>query len=155
MRDNRPETTQNLLKKKSIQHLHQHALELSRLNQLVSTLLPEATAKHCRVANYRNGILILECGSSAWVTRLNYDRLHILASLRRQLLPSLMTIEIKVNPKLSVPDSVIKDKKTQNKDVVLLSSFAAESLLAIAENAPERIKKKLQQIAALSTKNHE
>ncbi len=152
MRDHRPQATQDLLKKRSTQEIQERALEISSLNQELKTLLSEEMGKHCRVANYRANILILECGSSSWGARLKFERLNVMAALRRKRLPSLMTIEIKINPRISEEHFIAQNKKKNKKEPSGLSPVAAECLLAIADQASDKLKKKLKSIAAISIK---
>lgn len=150
MRDHRPQAAQELLENSLTGQVRQRAMALAQLNQQVQALLPPASAKQSRVANYRDGILVLECGSSAWATRLNYDRQTLMSSLRQGPLPSLMTIEIKVNPDLAIDISQKEQEKEAAKQTRKVSPMAAEYLKAIAEAAPDKVKKKLEAIAALS-----
>ncbi|WP_154124516.1 DUF721 domain-containing protein [Grimontia hollisae] len=150
MRDHRPQAAQALMENALTGQIHQRAMALAKLNQQVQAVLPPASAKQCRVANYRDGILVLECGSSTWATRLNYDRQTLMSSLRQGPLPSLMTIEIKVNPALAIDISKKGREKEAAKQTRKVSPMAAEYLKAIAEAAPDKVKKKLEAIAALS-----
>ncbi|CZF83549.1 hypothetical protein GCE9029_03861 [Grimontia celer] len=152
MRDHRPQAAQELLESSLTGQVRQRAMALSQLNEQVKALLPTQSAKQCRVANYRDGILILECGSSAWATRLNYDRHTLMSALRRNTLPSLMTIEIKVNPALAVDLEKKEEAKEAEKKMRKVSPMAAEYLKAIAEGAPEKVKKRLEAIAATSNR---
>ncbi|MDD1782269.1 DciA family protein [Enterovibrio sp. ZSDZ35] len=153
MRDHRPQAALDLLEKGLAGQVRQRAFALSQLNDQVKALLPPHSAKHCRVANFRDGILIIECGSSTWANRLNFDRHVLLSSLRQSTLPSLMTIEIKVNPELAKREvEEIKAKEIKEKSSPV-SPVAAEYLKAIAQSAPEKIRKKLEAIAALADKS--
>lgn len=152
MRDHRPQAALDLLENSLSGQIRQRAMALSQLNQQVQALLPPQSAAQCRVANYRDGILILECGSSSWATRLNYDRQTLLSALRRGPLPSLMTIEIKVNPALAKAQAEEKEEVAP-RPARHLSSTAAQYLEAIAQGAPDSVKKRLEAIAALAKDN--
>lgn len=154
MRDHRPKSTLDLLENNASGQVRQRALALAKLNEQIKDLLPAQSAKHCRVANYRDGTLILECGSSSWATRLNYDRQMLLSALRREALPTLSTIEIKVNPDLAKSDIRITAEK-KKAEPRTLSPIAAEYLKAVAEMVPDKLKKRLEAIAALSNKGEQ
>ncbi|MEZ8142588.1 MULTISPECIES: DUF721 domain-containing protein [Enterovibrio] len=153
MRDHRPKAAQDLLENGLTGQVRQRAMVLSQLSQQVKALLPPASAEHCRVANYRDGILVLECGSSSWATRLNYDRHTLMSALRRGTLPSLMTIEIKVNPELARRERAEAEKVEKAKEWRTVSPAAAEYLKAIAQSAPDNVRKKLEAIAELAERN--
>lgn len=148
MRDHRPQAHIDLFNKLSVD-ITGKANFLGKLNQQVKDILPHAE-KTCRVANFRDGILVLECSSSAWATRLNYERQHLLSSLRKTMLPSLMTIEIKINPALAQAEIDSYRKKAEIPAPI--SPSAADSLLTVASITSEKIAKKLIDIAKLSEK---
>lgn len=149
MRDHRPKAALDLLESNMSGQIRQRAMALSELNQQVKALLPAQSAAQCRVANYREGVLILECGSSAWATRLNYDRYTLLSALRQGPLPTLTTIDIKINPELAKTPR--KEKKPDSSPPARhLSPVAAQYLEAIAEGASDSVRKRLEAIAALA-----
>ncbi len=148
MRDHRPRTTFDLFKENRILQLHEHALVLAKINQLIASILPMQAQSQCRVANYRQGVLIIECTTSAWATRLNYQRGELLSLLRKEKLFSLTTIEFKINPSLT--ETLKKPKTHQTSEKPLLSEGAAQHLCAIAKTAPAQLKARLEAIAALS-----
>ncbi|WP_232313480.1 DUF721 domain-containing protein [Enterovibrio coralii] len=144
MRDHRPQAALDLLEKGLAGQVRQRAYALSQLNEQVKALLPPQSAKHCRVANFRDGILILECGSSSWANRLNFDRHVLMSSLRQGTLPSLMTIEIKVNPELAKRDMEYVKASEPKSDKPPVSPMAAEYLKAIAQARQTRCVKSLR-----------
>lgn len=74
---------------------------LERLNQLWQTHLDSVIAQHCRVANLRENILVIEVDSSVWVTRLRYLIPTLLKQLRGyRELHRLEAIEWYINPML-------------------------------------------------------
>lgn len=152
MRDHRPQTTGDILEETGLNNIQQRAIALSQLNKAVKQHVNGA--EHCRVSNYRHGILIIETASAAWSMRLNYERHQLIMKLREKLLPKLQDIEIKVNPALAV----IQEKK-QNKipDIVQkpISDVAAQHLLATAATAPDKVKKRLERLAQLAMKKRQ
>lgn len=146
MRDSRPQLNSELIYSLS-DNIRTKANLLFSLNQEVHRILPQSK-NICRVANYRNGILVLECASAAWVTRLNYDRQYLLSSLRQTQLSALTTIEIKVNPELAAAT------REQHKPIAAtgasLSTQAAAGLINLASFTPEKIATRLRKIAKLA-----
>lgn len=149
MRDHRPQTTASLLDDSQLGNIQQRAVALSKLNKAVKEHL--ACAEHCRVSNYRQGVLIIETASAAWSMRLNYERNSLIKKLREKLLPKLASIEVKVNPELAAIETTKKDKTP---DIVQkpISPLAAQYLLTTAEHAPDKVKARLERLAALAAK---
>ncbi|MGF1725834.1 DUF721 domain-containing protein [Photobacterium nomapromontoriensis] len=149
MRDHRPQTPASLLDDSQISNIQQRAIALSKLDKAVKQHL--ACAEHCRVSNYRQGVLIIETASAAWSMRLNYERNTLINKLREKLLPNLARIEIKVNPKLAAI-AIKPEEKTPDIVRKPISAKAAEYLLHTAQYAPDKIKSRLERIAALAEK---
>ncbi|GAB3523272.1 hypothetical protein BIT28_16845 [Photobacterium proteolyticum] len=147
MRDHRPRTTASLLDDSQIGNIQQRAIALSKLDKAVKQHLD--CSDHCRVSNYRQGTLIIETASASWSMRLNYERNNLIRKLREQLLPQLASIEVKVNPALAAVERKQEDKAP---DIVQkpISPLAAQYLLTTAKNAPDKVKKKLERLAALA-----
>ncbi|SIO05778.1 DUF721 domain-containing protein [Salinivibrio sp. ES.052] len=145
MRDHRPRSTLHLLESDP-NNIAQRAVELAKLNTLILSLLPGETSKACRVANYRDGVLVVEVGSAAWAMRLNYERQHLLSVLRKKGLASLTTIEVKINPALAAVDRK-DDKKVASRH---LSQASGELLRALGESASPKLKTRLNALAKLA-----
>lgn len=152
MRDHRPQTTASLLDDSQLGNIQQRAIALSKLNKAVKEHL--ACAEHCRVSNYRQGTLIIETASAAWSMRLNYERSNLIRKLREKLLPQLANIEVKVNPALA---AVEREQKDKTPDIVQkpISPLAAQYLLTTAKHAPDKVKARLERLAALAAKKRE
>jgi hypothetical protein len=56
--------------------------ELEKLQIFVKTQIEPPLNEHCRVANYRDGCLILTVDSAAFATRLRYEIPDLLEKLR-------------------------------------------------------------------------
>ncbi|UJF19615.1 DciA family protein [Vibrio sp. SS-MA-C1-2] len=149
MRDHRPKTTDKLMEKSGLANIQQRAVALAKLNKTMLKHLPPEAQAYCHIANYRNNTLIIEVASSAWLTRLNYQRLDLISKLRYSDLPSLVSIELKINPSL-MNQTVIKKQTEKKREPI--SEQSAEYLRMVAENAPEKIKVRLERIAAMSQK---
>ncbi|MCW8330491.1 DciA family protein [Photobacterium sp. SDRW27] len=152
MRDHRPQTTASLLDDSKLGNIQQRAIALSKLNKAVKEHL--ACAQHCRVSNYRQGVLIIETASAAWSMRLNYERNNLTRKLREKLLPQLTNIEVKINPALA---AVEREQKEKVPDIVQkpISPLAAQYLLTTAKDAPDKVKARLERLAALAAKRRE
>ncbi|GAA04997.1 DUF721 domain-containing protein [Photobacterium leiognathi] len=152
MRDHRPQTTGDILEETGLNNIQQRAMALSQLNKAVKQHVNGA--EHCRVSNYRQGILIIETASAAWSMRLNYERHQLIMKLREKLLPKLQDIEIKVNPALA---AIQEQKQNKIPDIVQkpISDVAAQHLLATAATAPDKVKKRLERLAQLAMKKRQ
>ncbi|WP_318454555.1 DUF721 domain-containing protein [Photobacterium leiognathi] len=152
MRDHRPQTTGDILEETGLNNIQQRAMALSQLNKAVKQHVNGA--EHCRVSNYRQGILIIETASAAWSMRLNYERHQLIMKLKEKLLPKLQDIEIKVNPALA---AIQEQKQNKIPDIVQkpISDVAAQHLLATAATAPDKVKKRLERLAQLAMKKRQ
>ena len=78
--------------------LLQRVIDLRRLQEQVARLLPTDIAAHCRVANLRDGILVLLASSPAWATRLRCCVQGLLEPLNNERpAPSIRSIRINVS----------------------------------------------------------
>ncbi|OKP03052.1 DUF721 domain-containing protein [Xenorhabdus eapokensis] len=167
MRDSRPQSLDKLFEdaatvgKSPLQLIQQHAIALLKLNRAVLSLLPAQLHPWCRVANYRKQILVLEAGNASWMTRLRYEIPVLLSTLRSEILPSLSSIDIRINPSLMVKCdnneqgfSKLSTKVFSNDNQELpkrqLTHASAKTLMILAENSPEKLKRKLERLAALA-----
>jgi len=73
--------------------------QLAKLNRIVHQKLDPKLRKHTRVANLRDGILILTTSSSAIGNLLRFEKIELLTALRADpTLCHLKAIDIKVQP---------------------------------------------------------
>ena len=101
MRDHRPQPANDFFNNTRFKDLQEKAIILSKLSHVLKEALPSGCEDHCRVANYRQGSLVIEVSGSVWATRINYERIAILSAFRRHGLPGLSNLEIKINPDLA------------------------------------------------------
>ncbi len=159
MRDSHPQLPDQILDGISfLQNIQRHAIFIAKLNRTVKGLLPAQLHPYCRVANYRNCILILETTNANWLMRLRYEQTRLLSTLRTTILPSLASITIKVNPSLAIntekntlskeSNNIIHYPKIHRK----LSVKSAEYLTQLAQNCPDELRKRLERLAALAQK---
>lgn len=164
MRDSRPQLLDVLFDdasaagNRSLQNVQLRAATLLKLNRTVKGLLPSPLHPWCRVANYRQSILVLEVANASWMMRLRYELPNLLSALRAQILPSLSSIDIRINPALMVKD-VNNPTESAKKHlsasgplppVRQLSQESAKELRGLASRSPEKLRKVLERLAALA-----
>lgn len=160
MRDSRPQSLDNLFDdagtQSVLQNVQQRATALLRLNRAVRSIIPAQLHPWCRVANFRQGILVLETANASWLMRLRYEQATLLSALRAQILPSLTSIDIRINPTLAAigTDSVQeKSVQTQSGQFEVnreLSEQSAEALREVAKRSPEKLRAAIERLASLA-----
>lgn len=120
--------------------------QLTKLNQIWQAEISNDLAKHTRIANFRDGYLIVECDSAAWATRLRY----ILPDITQKLLKhpglrDLTHIEWNIQPLFHPPNTQL------NQPPPMLSRTSAKLL----KNAAGNIHVKPLQEALLRIAKHE
>lgn len=150
MRDHRPTTTQEIISHSKLADIQRYTEEIIKINACLKTILSRSLADHCRAANIRGNMLVLEVASGALRLKVEYERLSILNQLRRSGFANLVSIEVKVNPELY---KKIQHNSDENKPSTrVISQATAQTLLMISEHAPENVKQQLQKIAQLANK---
>lgn len=150
MRDHRPTLTEDIISKSKLAGIQEHAAQIHKLNQTVLELLPQDIRRYCRVANCRGSQLIIEVANAAIKMKLSYDRLHLLSQLRQKGFARLINIDINVRPELYTNEpNMVEEKKPERPP---LSQATADNLNMLAQMAPDKIKKRLQNIAKLANK---
>lgn len=161
MRDSYPQSLNILLKENNfhsntLQAIQQRAQALIKLNNIVINLISVELKYWCRVANYRQHILILEVTNASRKIRLSYELPTLLLTLRNTILPSLSSIKIMINPSLSSKNSknclsiqqiAIKPSK---QIINMLSKESAKIICNLAKKSPNKLKEKLERLAALA-----
>ncbi|MGQ8843609.1 DUF721 domain-containing protein [Serratia plymuthica] len=163
MRDSRPQLLDVLFDDASaedkgpLHNVQQRAVALLKLNRAVKGVLPVQLHPWCRVANFRQGILVLETANASWLMRLRYEQPALLSALRAQILPSLSSIDIRINPALMAKGSnLVQDaaKTLGNAQTNVprrhLSQESAEELRGLASRSPEKLRKVLERLASLA-----
>lgn len=121
-------------------------LQLTKLNQIWQTEISSDLAAQSRIANFREGCLIIECASAAWATRLRYLLPDITAKLIKYTeLRDLAHIEWNIQPLFHTPHSQLSATP------LALSSASAQLL----KNTAGHIKVKPLQEALLRIAQHE
>ncbi|GGP51851.1 MULTISPECIES: DUF721 domain-containing protein [Shewanella] len=122
---------------------------LNSLNQYVKQTLTGPVAEQLKVANLRQGVLVIETTSAAWAARINFQKQKLLLQLQVDTLPMLTAIEVKVNPGLALA----RPKPTTNQNAI--SSTAAQHIEALAEHVDGTLGEKLKRLAALASRNRQ
>ncbi|UCQ45093.1 DUF721 domain-containing protein [Edwardsiella piscicida] len=163
MRDSRPQSLDTLLDDNAavdgiLKNVQQRAVALLRLDRAVQALLPAPLKPFCRVANFRQGILVLEVANASWLMRLRYEQSSLLSALRGEILPSLSSIDTRINPALmsqcgknAQSFAQARQEEAQAETVMrTLSVESAQHLRWLASQSPEGLRKKLERLAALA-----
>lgn len=75
------------------------AKQIEKFNQIFIKYIDMGVIPHCRVANFRESILLIEVDSGAWVTQLRYHTPELLRLLKMEaMFKSLQQIKFYVNP---------------------------------------------------------
>ncbi len=147
MRSHEPEFLTSILGKvPQLLEIQERAVILANIENRVHKHLSVPLNQHCRIANYRGGILIIEVSSASWLTRFKYEQSHLLSALRKEKLPGLCSIKVKVNPDIKTSHAtnmVHLTEKTTN----TMTKESAILLLTLAKQAPEKLKKQLIKLA--------
>ncbi|MTC73701.1 DUF721 domain-containing protein [Providencia sp. wls1919] len=162
MRDSHPQALFDVLEESlaktsnTLQTIQRNAKAILKLNRVVKSLLPTEIKPMCRVANYRNNIMVIEVANASWMTRLNYEKMNLTSALRSSILPSLSSIDIRINPDLirkskqnsSLNKQSVNQKENRNQRQI--STQTAEQLLRLAKKSPKGLKEKFERLAALA-----
>ncbi|MFQ1016362.1 DUF721 domain-containing protein [Gilliamella sp. Occ3-1] len=149
MRYNEPQMLTSILAQNfSLSKIQDRTNALNSLAKVVNDLLQSPMNQQCRVANYRQGVMILEVSTASWLTRLKYEQSNLISEIRKNILPSLSSIQYQINPDISVRwshNNYQSDKSSLVSSVITQKS--AMFLYALAENAPDKLKKQLIKLA--------
>ncbi|MGL9769667.1 MAG: DUF721 domain-containing protein [Sodalis sp. (in: enterobacteria)] len=164
MRDNRPYLINNLfsstadMSRVSLLKIQQQAILLLNLNRAVNTLLPTVLYPFCRVASFRQRILVLETANASWKMRLQYEQPQLLSALKAQILPSLSFIDIRINPTLAIKQELNTQKNNDSRHIEQLleekprrlSVQSAASIRHLAARSEGNLKNALERLAKLA-----
>ncbi|HGF7509893.1 TPA: DUF721 domain-containing protein [Vibrio cholerae] len=153
MRDHRPTATDELIQASKLKQIQEHAKAILLINRQLQDILPKGLKTQVRAANVRGGNLVLEAASAALKMKVDYERLHILTQLRQNGFGHLISIEVRVNPELYRQSKITAEDARAANPRPPLSEHAAHVLLAIADQASDKVKKRLQSLARLAKAN--
>ncbi|MGL4829851.1 MAG: DUF721 domain-containing protein [Vibrio sp.] len=153
MRDHRPTATDELIQASKLKQIQEHAKAILQINRQLQDILPRGLKNQVRAANVRGGNLVLEAASAALKMKVDYERLHILTQLRQNGFGHLISIDVRVNPELYRKTTQPSGEASVANPRPPLSENAAYVLLAIADHASDKVKKRLESLARLAKSN--
>lgn len=136
MTENRdhPKSLDNVLNHQASElgHIYQKLQQLQLLQGKLDQCLPDTFKPYCRVANYREGCLVIGVSSAAWATQLRYAIPDLLQLLRTQAgLYDLCSISTYIDPYLHQPLLKEKDNKKITKEK--LTNYGEKMLQELCE----------------------
>ncbi|QXC57988.1 DUF721 domain-containing protein [Vibrio mimicus] len=153
MRDHRPTATDELIQASKLKQIQEHAKAILQINRQLQDILPKGLKTQVHAANVRGGNLVLEAASAALKMKVDYERLHILTQLRQNGFGHLISIDVRVNPELYRQSKAHIGDTAEANPRPPLSENAAYVLLAIADHASDKVKKRLESLARLAKAN--
>ena len=114
---------------------------LTILSDIVRQTCPDLPADVWHIANFKQKSLVIEVTSAVWSQRLQFERMNICRELAIATDNAFDQIEIKVSP---YRNKVTYQTEVKVHEPFKISQNTADQLLAIAKNAPESLKKKLE-----------
>ncbi|TWX56936.1 DUF721 domain-containing protein [Colwellia hornerae] len=123
---------------------------LTILSDIVRQTCPDLPADVWHIANFKQNSLVIEVTSAVWSQRLQFERMNICRELAIATDKAFDQIEIKVSP---YRNKVVYQSDEKPAEPLHISQNTANQLLAIAKNAPESLRKKLEKLAKHADKN--
>ncbi len=122
---------------------------LTILSDIVRQICPDLPEDVWKIANFKSKSLVIEVNSAVWSQRLQFERMNICRELTQVTENQFNQIEIKVTPyRTKVPEKTVIPEATNSS----ISQATAKQLLAVAKNAPDSLRKKLEKLAAHANK---
>jgi hypothetical protein len=82
MRKSHPKPLESLRDEQDLRSLFRKAEAIGRLQMLLDMQLQPAARPHCKLAMYREGVLLLIVTDGHWATRLRYQQKRLLKALQ-------------------------------------------------------------------------
>jgi hypothetical protein len=123
---------------------------LTILSDIVRQTCPDLPADVWHIANFKQKSLVIEVTSAVWSQRLQFERMNICRELSIATDNAFDQIEIKVSP---YRNKVIYQTEEKAPEPLQISQNTANQLLAVAKNAPESLRRKLEKLAKHAQKN--
>jgi hypothetical protein len=123
---------------------------LTILADIVRQTCPDLPADVWHIANFKQKSLVIEVTSAVWSQRLQFERMNISRELARVTDNEFDQIEIKVSP---YRNKVTYKATEKVAEPLQISEKTALQLLAVAKNAPDSLRKKLEKLAKHANKN--
>lgn len=134
--------------KNSINSLISRVKRIAELDPVIKAELSSPLRDHCRVANIRNGKVVIQADNPVWGSKLRFEIIPLLATLRKQpRFAGLAGIDFFVAP-FAVTEA-IQPSTTEGKKHTPISTDHRQLLLDTAEKVSDpKLKAVLQAIAA-------
>jgi hypothetical protein len=124
---------------------------LRQLNQALQALLPQPLSHRCRVANYRQGVLVIETANASWLLRLRYEQQRLLSAIRQHSLPALAAIEFMINPNFEIAGNPTTTRPVKRPTTCKpISVHSAQQLYLLAQRSPPNLRAILLKLAAMA-----
>jgi hypothetical protein len=123
---------------------------LTILSDIVRQTCPDLPADVWHIANFKQKSLVIEVTSAVWSQRLQFERMNICRELARVTDNEFDQIEIKVSP---YRNKVTYKETEKVAEPLKITQKTAQQLLAVAKNAPDSLRKKLEKLAKHADKN--
>jgi hypothetical protein len=123
---------------------------LTILADIVRQTCPDLPADVWHIANFKQKSLVIEVTSAVWSQRLQFERMNICRELAIATDNTFDQIEIKVSP---YRNKVVYKQEEKKAEPLHISQKTADQLLAVAKNAPESLKRKLEKLAKHANKS--
>ncbi|MGB2741147.1 MAG: DciA family protein [Cognaticolwellia sp.] len=122
---------------------------LTVLSDIVRQICPDLPQDVWKIANFKANAIVIEVNSAVWSQRLQFERMNICRELSAVTENKFNQIEIKITPfRTKIPEKTI----IPNAINTTISARTAAQLLAVAQNAPDSLRKKLEKLAAHAQK---
>ncbi|VFP80520.1 DciA family protein [Candidatus Erwinia haradaeae] len=106
MRDHQPQLVQSFLekaqKKSILQYIYQRSTILNEVRLLAYKVIPESLHPWYNIANIHQNTLILNAANANYLMCLHYEKINLLKTLQKKILPSLKFIHIKIDPAITI-----------------------------------------------------
>lgn len=104
-----------------------HARVLSRLDEKLTAMVDPALSRHCQVAEFRRGKLILACANAAVATRLRMISQPLMLAFREEGERGIESIEVRIAPVNRPQVKTRKRRPLSTAAIQALGRFAADS----------------------------
>ena len=122
---------------------------LTILSAIVRQICPDLPEDVWKIANFKGKSLVIEVNSAVWSQRLQFERMNICRELTQVTENQFNQIEIKITPyRTKLPEKTVLPDAINT----TISKATAAQLLAVAKNAPDSLRKKLEKLAAHANK---
>ncbi|MFM2478048.1 DciA family protein [Celerinatantimonas sp. MCCC 1A17872] len=144
-RVHQPIDIDHLFSRGPLAQIRQNSEQREKLTKSTQHILHQYHLDNCQLTHLENSKAVISAPNAAWMTRLRQLKSQLLSELRKAH-PSLISLEIKVNPNLASikPEAAVKITKSRQ-----ISPQSAQNIRDSAKHLPDELKERLERIAAL------